>query len=47
MSSRSRSTASSGTSAESVHSWNFSTIQPSCPTGESVSAYARVCGRVP
>jgi hypothetical protein len=32
------STASSGRSAAgSVHSWNFSTIQANCATGESVS----------
>jgi hypothetical protein len=31
----------------SVHSWNFSTIHASCPTGESVSAYAMVWGFVP
>lgn len=30
----------------SVHSVNFSAIQASCPTGESVSAYDTVCGRV-
>ena len=43
----SRSTACSGTSAAGLtHSWNFSTIQASWPTGESVSAYASVCGRV-
>jgi len=45
---RSRSTASSGSlAAGSVHSWNFSTIQASSPAGESVSACAMVCGRVP
>jgi hypothetical protein len=43
---RSRCTASSGTFSESVHSANFSTIHASCPTGESVSAYDTVCGRV-
>jgi hypothetical protein len=37
-SSWSRSTASSGrVAAGSVHSWNFSTIHASWPTGESVS----------
>jgi len=36
---RSRSTASSGSSAAgSVQSLNFSTIQASCPAGESVMA---------
>jgi hypothetical protein len=34
------------TEAGSVHSMNFSAIQASCPTGESVSAYEIVRGRV-
>jgi hypothetical protein len=38
VSSWSRSTASPGFLAGSVHSWNFSTIQASRPTGESLSA---------
>jgi hypothetical protein len=38
VSSWSRSTASSELSRESVHSINFSAIQASWPTGESVSA---------
>ena len=31
----------------SVHSWNLSTIHANWPTGESVNAYAIVCGFVP
>jgi len=31
----------------SVQVWNFSTIQPARPAGESVRAYAIVCGFVP
>jgi hypothetical protein len=38
VSSWSRSTATSGTSAAQAHSLNRSTIQASCPTGESLSA---------
>jgi predicted DNA-binding transcriptional regulator YafY len=46
VSSWSRSTTSSGSwGVSSVHSLNFSTIQASWPAGESVRAYASVCGR--
>ena len=46
VSSWSRSTASSGSSAAGfVHSLNFSTIQASWATGESLRPYASVCGR--
>ena len=31
----------------SVHVWNFSAIHAASPAGESVKAYASVCGRVP
>ena len=36
----------SGSPPQSLHAWNFSTIQAASPTGESVSATPSVCGLV-
>ncbi len=36
----------SGSPPQSLHAWNFSTIQAASPTGESVKATPSVCGRV-
>src|SRR6478609_6999393 len=42
----SRLSAFSGCPSQAVHDQNFSMIHASCPAGESVSPYPRVCGRV-
>jgi hypothetical protein len=47
VSTQSSSIAVSSSPSWSVQLWNFSAIQAASPAGESVRAYASVCGLVP